>query len=158
MDNYILYALLISLLAGIQTVVHKHLLNKFNSTTVMFFTSIISSFFIILYSIKEKEKEKILSDIHIMTKNDILVLTAITLFSIVIVNIIYYNILKNHESSIIAALIYSSPIFTFIFSYYFLNEHVDMYGILGIFFIIIGIIFISLNNQFSKQLIFSSSK
>ncbi len=70
----------------------------------------------------------------------------------------YYYILKNHESSIISALIYSSPVFTLIIAYIFLKERLDIYGISGIFFMILGVILVSNNNKFSKEMEFLSNK
>jgi drug/metabolite transporter (DMT)-like permease len=70
----------------------------------------------------------------------------------------YYYILKNHESSIISALVYSSPVFTLIIAYIFLKERLDIYGISGIFLMILGVILVSNNNKFSKEMEFLSNK
>jgi drug/metabolite transporter (DMT)-like permease len=70
----------------------------------------------------------------------------------------YYYTLKDNETSIISALIYSSPIFTLIFSYLYFKERLDIYGISGILAIIIGVILVSQNNQFSKELEYLSNR
>jgi drug/metabolite transporter (DMT)-like permease len=70
----------------------------------------------------------------------------------------YYYILKNHESSIISALVYSSHVFTLIIAYIFLKERLDIYGISGIFLMILGVILVSNNNKFSKEMEFLSNK
>jgi drug/metabolite transporter (DMT)-like permease len=77
---------------------------------------------------------------------------------IFLANMMYYYILKNHESSIISALVYSSPVFTLIIAYIFLKERLDIYGISGIFLMILGVILVSNNNKFSKEMEFLSNK
>ena len=145
MYNYIFLALIISFLWGIQPVFYKHLLKKFDRITIMLFSSIIYFLCVTIFSIINKKK--ILSDIHKFTFNDIFILVGVSIFTIFVTNMIYYYILKNHKSSIISALIYSSPIFTLIISYLYLNERLDKNGFLGIISIIIGVILISQNNK-----------
>jgi drug/metabolite transporter (DMT)-like permease len=76
-----------------------------------------------------------------------LTVIALSVFTIFMANMIYYYILKNHDSSIISALIYSSPVFTLIIAHLFLKERLDIYGVSGIFAIIIGVILISQNKS-----------
>jgi drug/metabolite transporter (DMT)-like permease len=54
--------------------------------------------------------------------------------------------LKKHDSYIISALIYSSPIFTLLLACLFLNEQITYYGLLGVLFIVVGVGFISTND------------
>lgn len=70
----------------------------------------------------------------------------------------YYYILKDHETSIISALIYSSPVFTLVIAYLFLKERLDIYGFSGILAIIVGVILVSQNNQSSRHLEFLTNK
>jgi len=52
---------------------------------------------------------------------------------------IYFYILKDHESSIISALIYTCPVFTVILSYLFLKERLTIYKLVGIVFVVFGV-------------------
>jgi ATP-dependent Lhr-like helicase len=61
------------------------------------------------------------------------------------------EILRDHESSFIAALIYSSPIFTMILSYMYLNEILNGFGVCGILCMVLGIGLISMNNGTYRQ-------
>ncbi len=85
--------------------------------TIMTFTSIIYTFLIIIYS--TSNKHIIIKDIKNITYTNALILIFSTAIAAFGANVLYYNILKNHESSIISALIYSSPIFTLILAYFF---------------------------------------
>ena len=80
-----------------------------------------------------------------MTSRDLLIILAIGLFSGFLGNVLYLYVLKDHASSIVSALIYSSPIFTLIISYLFLKERLNVYGLLGVITIIIGVILVSQN-------------
>jgi drug/metabolite transporter (DMT)-like permease len=61
-------------------------------------------------------------------------------------NIIYFFLLKQHDSSIVSALVNSAPVFTVLVSFLLLGEKIHKYELIGIFFIIIGIIAISLRH------------
>lgn len=156
MDIYIILAIFISFLWGIQPIIHKHLLNKYNSITIMLSSSIVYCSLTIILSIYKYRD--VATDIQKLTSRDIGILVGLPIFTIFMANVIYYYILKNHESSIISALVYSSPAFTLIIAYLLLNERLNLYGLLGIFAIIIGVILISMNNHSSKQLEFFLNK
>ena len=156
MDAYILIALFISFLWGIQPIVHKHLLNKYNAVTIMLVSTIVNFSLVIVLSITKKKD--ILLDTNKITAKDLFIMIGISGFTIFLTNVMYYYILKDNETSIISALIYSSPIFTLIFSYLYFKERLDIYGISGSLAIIIGVILVSQNNQFSKELEYLSNR
>jgi drug/metabolite transporter (DMT)-like permease len=156
MQFYIAIALAISFLWGVQPVIHKHLLKKFTPITLMLVSSIVYFALLIVTSvIKNKE---VIADFEKMTAKDLGILVALSIFTAFLANIMYYYILKDHESSIISALIYSSPVFTLAIAYLFLKERLDIYGFSGIMAIIVGVILISQNNQSSRHLEFLTNK
>lgn len=142
---YIAIALCVSFLWGIQPIIHKYLLNKFSFVSIMFISTLIYSWLVITLALT-RHKE-IYSDWLAMTPMDIGILIMLPIFTVFLANILYYNVLKNHESSIISALIYSSPVFTLIIAYLFLKERLDIYGLSGVFAIILGVILIAMNNE-----------
>jgi len=156
MDIYIFIAIFISFLWGIQPIVHKHLLNKYNFITIMLISTIVNCSLILAVSITRNKE--ILADMNKLTFRDLFILVLVSSFTIFLANMMYYYILKNHESSIISALVYSSPVFTLIIAYIFLKERLDIYGISGIFLMILGVILVSNNNKFSKEMEFLSNK
>jgi len=156
MSGYIFAALFVSFLWGLMPVVHKHLLNKFNQITVMVIQSVIYCSLIIFLGLTRKDE--IVEDMKKMSVRDASILVTLTVFCAFFANIIYYYLLKNHESSIISALIYSSPVFTLILAYLFLKERLDIFGISGILSMILGVILIAQNNSSSKQLEFLTAE
>jgi len=149
---YIILALVISFLWGMQPVIYKYLLHKFNGSTIMllssfiYFVAVFITFFII------KNQDIIIKDIKKMNGKDLTVIICTSIFTAFLTNVIYFYILKDNESSIISALIYSSPVFTLIVSYLFLSEKLEAIGIIGILLGVAGVICISLNNNTKRLL------
>ena len=145
MQTYILLSLLISLLWGTQPLFHKMLLNNMNAATIMIISGAIYTLCLIIFAYLNKST--IENDVNHITKNDIIIISFTTIITVFLTNMIYYYVLKDHKSSIISALIYSCPVFTLIGSYLYTNEKIDNNGLLGIIFIIIGVIFISYSDN-----------
>jgi len=145
MQKYIWIGLLISFLWGIQTVIHKHLLKHISGISIMVYSSIIYTSLLIIFGyynrkILIKDSKKI--NVRI---GSIIFFTAV--FTLFLTNILYYYILKNHESGIVSSLISASPIFTVVFAYLFLKEQISMYGYVGILSVVIGVILINIDNK-----------
>ena len=62
-------------------------------------------------------------------------------------NLLYFIILNKHESSVVSALIYSSPVFTLVLAMLFAKEKVSIVGIMGIILITLGVICIAFNEK-----------
>ena len=140
MQLYIFLALLISFFWGVQPVIYKHLLQKYNSITVMLFSSIV--YFTLIVGVSFMRKKELFEDVRKITTTDLSYLVGIPVFTIFIANMIYFYILKDHDSSIISALIYTCPVFTVILSYLFLKERFTIYKLGGILFIVFGVILV----------------
>jgi uncharacterized membrane protein len=147
---YIFLALLIAFLWGIQPVIHKYLLTKFNWFTIMFISSIIYFIALCITLLFSKTKSDFSRDLHNGTTQDFIIIATTSIITVFLVNMIYYYVLKNHETSIISALIYSAPVFTLVISYLFLSERIQLIGIIGILLILSGVFCVSLNNNTSK--------
>jgi uncharacterized membrane protein len=143
MQHYILLALISGFMWGMAPVIHKVQLVKYQPITIMLlnsFTYAISMMLIVFFNYK-----MFMKDVNKIKYEDILIIILSSIGILVIGNLIYYYVLREHDSSLVSALIYSSPVFTLILAYIFLKERLSMYGYLGIFSILLGIIFISKN-------------
>ena len=143
-QTYIWIALLMSFLWGIQTVIHKHLLNHISGMSIMLYSAIIYTVLTIFISFYSNAVVKDLKKIDLRI-GSILFFTAV--FTVFLTNYLYYYILKNHESSLVSALVSSAPVFTVIFAYLFLEEKLSLCGFAGIISIVIGVILINTNNK-----------
>ena len=143
MQHYILLALISALMWGIAPVIHKVLLVKYQPITIMLmnsFTYSICMMLIVFFNYK-----MFMKDMNKMKYDDAIVIMLSSIGILIVGNLIYYYVLREHNSSLVSALIYSSPVFTLILAYIFLKERLSMYGYLGIFSILLGIIFIAQN-------------
>ena len=141
--EYILLALLVSFILGVSPVAHKYLLTKYRPITIMMISASVYFSFILLVVLLNKNI--FMKDLNKITSKDAMIAFAVSSSILIISNFIYYYLLRDHKSSIISALIYSSPVFTLIIAYIFLKERLRLYGYLGIFSILVGVIFISQN-------------
>ena len=143
MKPFIIVSLFVAFLWGLNSIVIKRLLSKFNYYTILFFTY--SIMFICVLLLCYSNKTAFMNDLHAVNKQDIAILTIVPIFVVFIGNYLYYTMLKTHESSIISALVYSAPIFTLILAHIFTNERLTKYGMIGVLMVSIGIIMISMN-------------
>lgn len=145
MDSLSLFiALCVAFLWGVSPVIHKSLLGKHSHVTIMLITAIVNILCVISYAVfKNKE---LIPDMKTIPMKDVFVVACTTMTTVFLANVLYYTALKNNDSYIISALIYSSPIFTLLLAYLFLKEKITYYGLLGVLFIIVGVCFIATND------------
>lgn len=142
--NLIFYSLLIALFWGISPIAHKKLLNNMDTKFVLIASGLFYSLFLILYSIyywsyfKQEYKQ--------VEYKYLLYLAGIAFMLSFIPNIIYFFLLKEHDTSVVSALINSAPVFTVLVSFLLLGDKIHKHELVGIFFIIIGVIAISLRH------------
>ena len=142
---YIWIGLFISFLWGIQTVIHKHLLNHISGISIMLYSTIIYT--IMLCIAAYYNKSIIIKDLKKIDLRISSILFFVALFTLFLTNMLYYYILNHHESSIVSALISTAPVFTVIFAYLFLKERLSICGFTGILFFIVGVILINMDNK-----------
>ena len=140
-------ALFIAFLWGIQPVIHKYLLKKINSITIMVISTTVYLLAILFKVSFSQTYTLFINDIRKLSPIDYLIIITTALFTVFLANMIYYSILKDNETSIVVSLMYSAPIFTLLLSYLFLNERLEPIGIIGIILIFLGVGCISLNNK-----------
>jgi drug/metabolite transporter (DMT)-like permease len=141
---YLFLILFGAFLWGIAPITHKFLLVRLNQYTIMVLTSIVYLFCLFL-TIPFFYKD-IKHDLEIINSNDILLILFESVVLVFIGNFIYYYVLKHVDANIVSALYASTPFFTLILAYAFLHEKINLYGVLGILFIVFGVVLITLND------------
>ena len=142
--NLIFYSLLIALFWGISPIAHKKLLNNMDTKFVLIASGLFYSLFLIFYSMyywnhfKQEYKQ--------VEYKYLLYLAGIAFMLSFIPNILYFFLLKEHDTSVVSALINSAPVFTVLVSFLLLGDKIHKHELVGIFFIILGIIAISLKH------------
>jgi drug/metabolite transporter (DMT)-like permease len=110
----------------------------------MFISGIVYTLCLLLFA--AFNQKQLMHDYKIIKNSDVAIIALTSIITGFFANYLYFYVLKDHESSLISALIYSCPIFTLLLAYLLLNERIDRYGILGIIFVVLGVGFVSLNN------------
>lgn len=147
--EFISLALLISLLWGIQPVVHKYILDFVDPWVMMVLTSAVYFACIIIFTLFYWKRLK--TGFSKLSLKMFLLIALVAIFTAFIANLIYFNILKSHASYITAVLIYSSPLFTTLIAYMFLKEKITASGLIGCFFIVAGIVTIAYDEQYFES-------
>jgi drug/metabolite transporter (DMT)-like permease len=77
---------------------------------------------------------------------DILLISTYTFFTIFIAKLLFLEVLKYNNSHEVAAIEGIYPFFTLILAYMLLKEKITAFGILGVIFVVLGVICISMND------------
>jgi drug/metabolite transporter (DMT)-like permease len=142
--SYIYVALFVAFLWGIHPILNKILLGKFNVPTVLVLSHFV--YFLAVLIFIYLNYSEIAKDIKKVNSQDILILISVSLGAGFLANLLFYYVLKSHESSLVSALVFSSPIFTLIVAYFFMKEELNNFGILGILLIVLGVVCIAYND------------
>jgi uncharacterized membrane protein len=142
--NLIFYSLLIALFWGISPIAHKKLLNKIDTKFVLIISGLFYSFCLIMYTLYNWSYFK--QEYKQVEYKYLLYLAGIAFMLSFIPNVLYFYLLKEHDTSVVSALVNSAPVFTVLVSFLLLGDKVHKYELIGIFFIILGIIAISLKH------------
>lgn len=151
---FILYlvpiALFISFCWAIAPVGHKYVLQNTNASpaTMLFLTFLFHIPCLILLIIFDWTTIK--KEIKAMDTISFCILAIIAIISGFLANYIYFHVLRHHASSVVTALVYSSPIFTLILAYLIINERINKLSILGILMIVLGVVLIGLASSKKK--------
>ena len=140
--NLIFYSLIVSLFWGISPVFYKMIMSKVDTKLTFIINNLFFTLGVLGYTIYYWDQIK--TDVQNISMRDTLAIGAIAIILSFIPNIIYYNLINDHDSYVVSALVNSAPIFTVGLSYLLLKENVSKYGILGVVLIIVGVCCLSL--------------
>ena len=142
METYILVALLISVIWGLSPIMYKHLLDKYHPTSVLAFVSI--AYFICVFVMGCCNHKSILDDYNKIDFNDICWVILVSVSGLFIANILQVTVLKDNNPSVVSPIIYSCPLITLLAAYILFNTTMNIYCVFGSFFIVMGVLCISM--------------
>lgn len=153
---YVMIATFIAFLWGVEAVIKKNLLHKYDFVSMMIFVSVVYvACAIVMFFIKRKTIMRDAAKIETADVPWILFLALGPMFG---ANLLYYYILKDHDSSLVTAMVFSAPAFTLIISYLWFKEKIDAYGLSGILCILLGVCLIANNDGSAKRDVFLFDK
>ncbi len=134
--------MIVSLFWGMSPVFYKMVMNKVDNKVTFIINNIFFTLGVIGYTLYYWDQIK--SEIQNISMRDTLTIGVLSILLSFVPNIIYYNLINNHDSYIVSALVNSAPIFTVGLSYWLLQENVTKYGMLGVILIIVGVYCLSM--------------
>jgi uncharacterized membrane protein len=140
--DLIFYSMIVSLFWGMSPVFYKMVMNKVDNKVTFIINNIFFTLGVIGYTLYYWDQIK--SEIQNISMRDTLTIGVLSILLSFVPNIIYYNLINNHDSYIVSALVNSAPIFTVGLSYWLLQENVTKYGMLGVILIIVGVYCLSM--------------
>jgi len=136
--------LFISLCWAISPIMHKYVLKRSGISpktililSTLFYTSCVAIFALIHWETVSKDLPK-------MDFAAWLIIGVTTVIAGFWANVLYFYMIRDNASSTVAALIYSSPIFTLLLAYIFINEMMSVLSLAGVLLIVTGVICIAL--------------
>jgi drug/metabolite transporter (DMT)-like permease len=143
--EYIFFSLLIGFLWGVSPIIQKHLLKKFDKFSLMLFFSVI--YFCLLLFASAFNHKTIMKDFRLLNNWDTVLMIMYVFFTIFLTNLLILHVLKTHDSYIVSAIVEgTSPLFTLLLVYLFFEEKITLIGVLGVLFIVLGIVCIAMND------------
>lgn len=142
MNNMIMAAMLVSFLWGLSPIAYKHVLEYIDPMTLIAIQGTLYGIAFILFVIFFRKDLK--HKLNTVTKKVMTIMFFAVIFTMIIPMVIFFYLLQKHESYIITALTYSSPIFTLILAYLLLNENITPVGVFGVFLVVLGVVFVSI--------------
>jgi uncharacterized membrane protein len=140
--NLIFYSLIVSLFWGISPVFYKMIMSKVDTKLTFIINNLFFTLGVLGYTYYYWDQIKV--DVQNISIRDTLAIGAIAIVLSFIPNIIYYNLINDHDSYVVTALVNSAPVFTVGLSYLLLKENITKNSLLGVVLIIVGIFCLSL--------------
>lgn len=137
--------LFIAFLWSLSPLLEKMLLHVLPMEAVLIFVAVIYIICTFFYYIWHREKVN--DSITKLNWKYIGVLLLAAIIGSFIPNILFLKVLSNHDSYIVTALTYLSPMFTMILAYWFLRENISLWSLFGVILIVTGIIFIIIHEH-----------
>ena len=149
METYILVAFLIAIIWGLSPIMYKHLLDKYNPTSVLVFASL--AYFICILVTGCCNYQSILDDYNKIDFNDVCWVILVSVSGLFIANILQVTVLKDNDPSIVSPIIYSCPLITLLAVYLLFNTSLNIECLFGSFLIVSGVLCISMCSDNHKQ-------
>lgn len=140
-------ALGISVMWGLQPVVHKYVLSvkKIDPKAILFVGGVGYTTALALFSTYYFEDVR-----HEVTRMDwttIVIIAALSVITAFVANLLYLNVLKDHATFVVTALMYSAPVFTLILAVLLLREKVTPLSGLGGVLMLLGVGCFAMNER-----------
>lgn len=144
-------SLLVAFLWGAAPVIHKFLMSTrpISPETLMVFGSMVYFSCVLVYFYFNHEP--IITDLKRASAWTLSIMFVSAMFAGFVANLLYFRVIKNHSSYVVSALIFSSPFFTLLLSYIFLNEKMTFQSVAGVVMIVVGIVLVATSTAVKSE-------
>jgi len=140
MEQLTLLALIVAILAALQTLLMKHLTQKYSTETVFALFSVI--YFLLTLFYIHHHRNIIKGDIgKLMGPGLVLIIVAVVLSFIG--NSLYHSLLSKHDAGVVSALVSVTPLIIVIISLFVMHQTITSQQMLGIGAIVAGVLLVS---------------
>lgn len=139
----ILLSLLISFLWGISPIIHKFIFNNKPISPITMMVSGSAIYFACSFIYFTMNRKVVMNDLKNMDRTTLFLLIFGAIIAGFFANLLYFRVIKNHASYLVSALVFSSPFFTLLFSYFLLKEEINLTSMLGVMLIVLGVILLA---------------
>lgn len=139
----VLLSLLISFLWGISPIIHKFIFNNKPISPITMMVSGSAVYFACSFIYFTMNHKVVLNDLKHMDSTTIMLVVFSAVIAGFFANYLYFNVIKNHASYLVSALVFSSPFFTLLFSYFLLKEDISLTSLIGVMLIVLGVILLA---------------
>ena len=143
--NLIGGSLLVAFFWACITIIDKYVLHILQTHTIVFIGTLATFVFAGLYCLYHKNS--IIDDFENVNYTLIFWISVTTFLSVVTANVLYLELLKNHNTAIVSAITYSSPVLVLLMSMILFKEKLNLYSGIGILLVITGTIFVGISNE-----------
>ena len=142
---YLLYYLSLIIIWGLNPIYYKILLNDINYETLLLLVSFIYFIGLLFYIIISKKRCNIIkNDIRFFNKKILLIILILGI-SLLIAQFLYLYVIKNDKLHISTIISSCYPIITIIIAYLFFKEKINIYRLIGILLVLLGLIILKYN-------------
>ena len=152
MENYVLVALLISLIWGTSPLIYKHLVSQYNPVSIIIFSGLVYAICVLVFGCFHMNI--LITDYNRMSRSDMWWIALTAIFAVFIANVLQITVLNDANASVVSPIIYTCPLFTLLLAYMFFNVEPNRYSVLGVLLIVLGVSCISMySNNAQKEFI-----
>ena len=140
--NSIFLAICIAFLWGISPIIFKYLLGDIDMKVIMFLTAIVYTSCAIIYIIPSWNG--IIASIRKISNKHLVLIVINAIVMTFLANLLFLMALKNNSKTyLITAIAFCAPLFSLLIAFFFLNQKLTWYNIIGMTLTIMGIFVLS---------------
>lgn len=136
-------ALVVSFLFGVTPITHKYLFNLHPISKETMITSGAFFYFICALVYFIVNHKTVVTDVKRLPLSSLAIMASSAVVCGFFANYLYFKAIQRSSSYVVSALIFSSPMFTFVLAYFLLKEEVNIQSGLGVLSIVIGVILLA---------------